>query len=277
MVQCLHCGTIRQNPRLVWESLQHYYPEDYNSYFPLVREIANPLLRLEHRYGPWKRMRAIERRQPGGRLLELGCGSGLLLEEALRSGRWQVTGLEINPWAANKVRQALHIPVIEAPLHKANFPDNYFDVIVYWNVLEHLYQPIEDLRLSYQLLKRGGWLVIGLPNLESWERRLFAQDWIGWELPRHLHLFPRKTLRTILESIGFHWDWSGCISSSHATLGLSLQIWSQARKSNRLSTMLLRSYRSYLGKLVTLPGLWVADKLGLSTILAVFAQKPQSD
>lgn len=274
LVQCLGCGTIRQNPRLTWESLKNYYPEDYNSYYPLVRELRNPIRRIEHRYGPWKRLRAIERRQPGGRLLEVGCGTGLLLEEALRSGKWQVTGLETNPWAANKVRQALHIPVIEAPLTEANLPENHFDAIVYWNVLEHLYEPIDDLRLTYRLLKNGGWLVIGLPNLESWDRRLFDRDWIGWELPRHLHLFPRKTLQAILESIGFRWDWAGCISSSHATLGLSIQIWSQARKANRFSSILLGVYRSYLGKLIALPGLWIADKLGKSTILAVFAQKP---
>lgn len=272
-VRCRKCGALRQNPRLTWTSLQHYYPEDYNAYYPLVREIQNPLRRLDRRYGSWKRMQAIERRQPGGRLLEVGCGTGLLLEEAQRSGRWQVTGLETNAWAADKVRRALGVEVIEYPLQEANLPKKHFDAIVYWNVLEHLYHPVQELRLAHSLLKDGGWLVIGLPNLESWERQVFGRYWIGWELPRHLYLFPQPTLRAILEDSGFRWDWAGNISSSHAVLGLSLQIWSQTWRSQKLARALLGFYRSPLGRLLSLPGLWIADQLGRSTILAVFAQK----
>jgi len=66
LVRCKRCGLYRQNPRLSWEGLKHYYPEDYASHGKLVQEEKGALRQLDKRYGPWKRLRAIERYQPGG-------------------------------------------------------------------------------------------------------------------------------------------------------------------------------------------------------------------
>lgn len=275
-VQCLHCGTYRQNPRLAWDSLRHYYPDTYTSYIPQVSEIHNPLRRLDKRYGSWKRMRAVERHQPGGLLLDVGCGTGLLLEEALRSGKWNVTGIEPSKQAAVYVRQKLNIPVIQDTFSNAALPSEAFDAIVFWNVLEHTYHPVEDLKKAYSALKPGGWVVIGIPSVESWEKTVFGPSWVGWELPRHLYLFPQKTLREILEGVGFRWEGAHCISSSHAVLGLSLNFWSQGWENNHpaLRRLLLQVYNSLFGRLLLLLPLWISDQFNRSTIIAFFVQKP---
>jgi predicted SAM-dependent methyltransferase len=143
-------------------------------------------------------------------------------------------------------------------------------------VLEHTYHPVEDLKKAYSALKPGGWVIIGIPNVESWEKSIFGPAWVGWELPRHLYLFPQKIIREILKSMGFRWEATKCISSSHAVLGLSLDFWSQGwqDKHPKLRKLLLRSYNSIFGRLLFLIPLWISDKFNRSTIIAFFAQKP---
>ena len=70
MARCPDCGTYRQNPRPAWQSLQQFYPEDYASHPPLVQDEPTWLRRLDKRYGPWKRVRAVERHIQKGDLLE---------------------------------------------------------------------------------------------------------------------------------------------------------------------------------------------------------------
>ena len=91
VVRCQRCGILRQNPRLAWVSLKDYYTENYDSHSMLVRHEKGFLRRLDKRYGPWKRLKAMERYSTGGTLLEVGCGTGLFLEEALRSGHFENT------------------------------------------------------------------------------------------------------------------------------------------------------------------------------------------
>jgi len=278
MAHCPQCGVYRQNPRLVWESLQDYNPEDYASHPRLVQDEPTWLRRLDKRYGPWKRLRAVERFQPGGSLLEVGCGTGLFLEEALRSGRWQVTGIEPGSRAAEYARQRLGVDIHHGRFSDIQLPEASFDVVVLWNVVEHLDQPVGDLKYAHRLLKDGGWLVFSVPNLESLERRVFKDYWVGWDLPRHLYLFSQPTLKEILEKIGFRLIARRCISTSYSVLGHSLDFWSQtwAERHPNLRGALLGAYRSLPGRLLMVPPLWLLDRLNLSTILTLFAQKKPS-
>jgi hypothetical protein len=142
-------------------------------------------------------------------------------------------------------------------------------------VFEHLYTPITDLRKAHALLKPGGWLVIGLPNVESWEQRLFGKYWVGWDLPRHLYLFPQPALQAILNREGFRYKASRCISTSYSVLYYTLDFWSQtwAERHPRLRAFLLRSYQTVLVRALLIPPLWLLDRLNLSTVITLFAQK----
>lgn len=278
LARCKRCGAYRQNPRLRWDSLEQYYPEDYTSHPRLVQEEPTRLRRLDKRYGPWKRLRAVERYQPGGKLLEVGCGTGLFLEEALRSGRWEVTGIEPSRRAAEYASQKLGVTVHPGRFSEIALPEETYDVVALWNVVEHLEHPVGDLRYARRLLKPGGWLIFSVPNLESLERRIFGAYWVGWDLPRHLYLFPQETLDGILASLGFRVAGKRCISTSYSVLGHSLDFWSQTwgGRHPRLRRLLLGAYRSIPGRLAMVPPLWVLDKLNLSTILTIFAQKVAS-
>lgn len=275
MVRCTRCGLYRQNPRLIWTSLEKYYPEDYSSHPRLVKDIPNAWRRLDRRYGPWKRIRAIESFQKGGRLLEVGCGTGYFLEEALRSPHWDVSGIEPTTKAAEYAQQNLPANIYKGRFSDVDLPSEYFDVIAMWNVLEHLDHPIADLKYAYHLLKDSGWLVLAVPNLESLEAKIFNQFWVGWDLPRHLYIFPRDLLDEILVSIGFKVITRRCISTSYSVLGHSLDFWSQSWEMThpKARNILLSAYYSIIGRVAMIFPLWFLDRLKTSTIVTVFAQK----
>ncbi len=278
LVRCEGCGLYRQNPRLTWEGLKLYYPDDYASHGKLVQQEHGIFRRLDKRYGPWKRLHAVERFQPGGRMLEVGSGTGLFLEEALRSGRWEVVGVEPSEHAASYTRQHLGVEVVQDLFSDADFQpdcDASFDVIAFWNVFEHLYHPMADLRKAYRLLRPGGWLVIGLPNVEGWEQRIFGKYWVGWDQPRHLYLFPQLSLRAILEKEGFRYETARCLSTSYSVLYYSLDFWSQSWEKDhpRLRKVLLGIYRTLIVRAMLIPPLWLLDHLNLGTVITLFAQK----
>jgi SAM-dependent methyltransferase len=211
-------------------------------------------------------------------MLEVGSGTGLFLEEAIRLGHWDVVGVEPSEHAASYSREALGVEIIQSPFAEAEFPpscDASFDAVVFWNVFEHLYHPVADLRKARRLLKPGGWVVIGLPNVESWEQRIFGKYWVGWDQPRHLYLFPQKTLRHILEKEGFRYETARCLSTSYSVLYYSLDFWSQTweQRFPRLRRLLLRSYRTLLVRALLIPPLWLLDRLKLGTVITIFAQK----
>lgn len=147
---------------------------------------------------------------PGGRLLDVGCGSGELLQRLVALG-WEGWGVEISPEAARYAREQRGLQVLQGDLPGGGFPAAKFDMVVFSHSLEHMFSPTTTLREANRLLRRGGRLFIAVPDASSLEARLFGRWWLGWDLPRHLYHFTLKTLTQSLERAGFHvlkrgWD-----------------------------------------------------------------------
>ena len=184
-------------------------------------------------------------------------------------------GLEPSLDAARYASQHLDCSILHARFSEAVLPDQEFDVVTMWNVLEHLEDPIDDLRRAHSILREGGWMVFSIPNLEGWEAQVFGPYWLGWDLPRHLYLFPRKTLGRILNEVGFERLSMRCIATSHAALGLTLEFWLRARDSaiSSWGEQFLSIYRSMPTRLALALPLRILDQLRLCSIITVFAQK----
>ena len=121
---------------------------------------------------------------PKGKLLDVGCGSGNKLQLAKQLG-WNVAGLEIDPNAVTSARNK-QLNVTEGSYRDlVNFVNEY-DCIICSHVLEHVYNPIEMLKLLNQSLKPGGTLLLSLPNSKSCVRQKFGANWRGLEAPRHI-------------------------------------------------------------------------------------------
>lgn len=70
-------------------------------------------------------------------------------------------------------------------------------------VLEHLHDPKGVLWEVYRVLRPGGLLIVGVPNIESYESKVFENYWIPLQIPRHLYQFSYRTLETMLQKTGF--------------------------------------------------------------------------
>jgi SAM-dependent methyltransferase len=165
---------------------------------------------LEAAYGDWyrprtgrfsgagdlvlRRLRArlasrVDRLAPPGPILDVGAGDGVLVD-ALRARGRSTTGLERKP-----VRTDLRAGEIEALTGP-------YAAVVFWHSLEHLRAPGEALRRAAELLVPGGVLVISLPNVGSWQARVFGDRWFALDLPRHLVHVPAEALIGRIESLG---------------------------------------------------------------------------
>ena len=277
--RCRQCGVLRQDPRLIWEHLSTYYPYDYAAYAYNAGEMKSPLRQLINNYGNVKRRRFVEKHQSSGRLLEVGCGTGAFLRETVKSGRWEVEGIEPNRAAATYTAKMLGVPIHQGRFSEVDLKPAAYDAIVLWCVLEHLSQPMQDLRRCYSLLKSGGWLFFSMPNYESLGAKVFGPYWSGWDLPRHLYVFPRPVLRQMLTHIGFGHTSEQCISTSYNTLGHSIEFWSQSWESKypRARQILLNAYRSWFARIGLLLPLVLLDRLNLTTNITIAVQKiPES-
>jgi SAM-dependent methyltransferase len=272
MVRCDGCGLHYLNPQPEEDELEQYYPEDYDPFAtPHPDELPLPQ-RLSVRYGLHKRCRAVTRWKQGGQLLEIGCANGLFLDAMRRQDGWQVWGVEINESAVRYAREQLHLELFHGTLEEAAFPDGSFDTVVMWDVLEHLHQPRDALTEIRRVLKPDGLLCLRLPVLDSWDRRLFGPYWAGWDAPRHLTLFSRRTLSQMLARAGFRIQHTACIAGGYTTFALSLRFWARDHLSVRAQARLRRFLEALPVRLITAPYFYLVDRLGKCTVVTVFAR-----
>ena len=137
---------------------------------------------------------------PHGSLLDVGCGHGVLLDEARKLG-YDVTGLELSSDAARHARETLGLDVHEVPLERFDPGGRKFDVVMLADVIEHLEDPVGALDRCYDLLADGGVLVVVTPDPSSKTAQLAGSKWWGY-IPAHMCLLPRKTLRELLAARG---------------------------------------------------------------------------
>ena len=185
---CASCGTIQQ-PALPAgvELLDLYRAMEDDAYLDEEAGRRATSRRL---------LRHVEKAAPRGRLLEVGCGHGLLLDEARRRG-WAVTGLE-PARAARAHAESIGLDVRDALLEDLDpATDGGYQAIVMADVIEHLEDPVGALRAAAALLAPGGALCVVTPDPSSRTARLAGARWWGY-LPAHTFLLPRRTLKRLL-------------------------------------------------------------------------------
>jgi len=131
----------------------------------------------------------------------VGCASGFFLKVARDRG-WDAEGVEPNKWLVKWGNEQFGLRMKAATMREANFPAESFDVITMWDVLEHTPDPDAELKEAHRLLKRGGFLLVNIPDSGSSFARVFGKRW-WFVLSVHLYYFTTKTLKAMLEKNGF--------------------------------------------------------------------------
>lgn len=136
-----------------------------------------------------------------GKVLDVGCGAGRYLGYLKEMG-WDTYGLDISQLAVDTANRAKVGKIYLGDLEHNELPKNFFDVINFNHVFEHLQNPDKMLAEANKLLKPGGEIIIVLPNFSSLAAKVFKRNWGGFDIPRHLFFWNEKSLRIRLESCG---------------------------------------------------------------------------
>jgi SAM-dependent methyltransferase len=140
-----------------------------------------------------------------GRLLDIGCGSGLFLKCAIDAG-WEAEGIDPSSGHCASARSipGLNSRIHETTLKYARLPAASFDVVTMWDVLEHVPDPICFLKDAGSFLKSGGVLFAKVPNLDSIQARVLGWKW-PMLLPEHLNYFNSGSLRMCGSKADLQW------------------------------------------------------------------------
>ncbi|MBN2211639.1 MAG: class I SAM-dependent methyltransferase [Sedimentisphaerales bacterium] len=213
IVKCRYCGLIYTYPR----------PADHNATY-LADEVTAAALEAHGRakQGVFERvlqrialLRQHEyRSKEQSKLLDMGCGSGHFLNIARECG-YEVTGIEPASGPARYARERFGLNVLQAPANACDLPENSFDVVTAWDVIEHVADPRGMMALAARWLKPNGVMALRFPagNWHKFKARLL-HDCLQWRRPvfsptMHYTFFDEDTFlkmahRTGLSVQSFH-------------------------------------------------------------------------
>lgn len=199
LYQCSSCGTSFINPMPDSKTLAKYYDKDYygsgeGKFLSSVEGIVA--------FFRYLRARTIRRLIPAGRVLDVGCGRGLMLK-FLKSRGYEVHGVELDTVAAARARNNLNQEIFHTLEEPVQCLPQQYQAICFWHSLEHLPEPGKTLRTADRLLAPEGVLVISAPHMESLQSRLSGQSWLHLDLPRHLVHFDMKRLSGFFQTKGY--------------------------------------------------------------------------
>ena len=146
-------------------------------------------------------------RLPPAKVLELGCAHGGSVA-ILNWAGFDATGLELSPWVVDYAKKTFNIPMLLGPLEDLELPAATFDVVVLYDVLEHLADPLTTMRVAASLLKKDGLFIVQTPNYEEhqvYAEMLDRQDRFLDQMKsiEHIYLFSHRSISRFFQQLGF--------------------------------------------------------------------------
>ena len=202
IIRCRNCGLISISPQPSRQELKKHYSFDSGYHLSLKSKKVQKKKIKQFR----KRLMLIKKYKKTGKLLDIGCSTGLFLDIAKKDG-WAVQGIEFSKDTSEIARQK-GLDIFTGDL--LEFEDKKFDVITMWDVIEHTQNPSEILKKAGSMLDENGLLFIITPNasgvLPKLAYFLFGKtikEWAHPEPPGHLFQFSKATLKKMLNKNNF--------------------------------------------------------------------------
>lgn len=199
IIECENCKLLFTIPCPTPDKIGSYYKsEDYLSHNDekkgLFAKIYNSVKKINIKN---KFKIAISRQLSAVSLLDIGCGVGDFLLYAKEKG-CDITGIEPNDDARKIAEKKLNCKIL-SPEELQNIPDNSFDVVTMWHVLEHVADLKTEIHHLQRILRKDGRLIIALPNHKSYDAEYYKDKWAAYDVPRHHNHFSQTSIRNIFK------------------------------------------------------------------------------
>ncbi|MEN2282928.1 methyltransferase domain-containing protein [Algoriphagus sp. SE2] len=213
-VSCNNCHLVFANPMADSEELTEYYSNYYDKehyeavdyknlileHFGRIKNLEIPSIKKEARF-----LKALK---SGDKFLDVGCGLGLGLAYAQQL-ECELFATEFDKGALEFVKSHFPVKTYQGDIWDANYPDNFFDFIHISHVIEHVLDPKAYIKEMKRILKPGGRVAIGTPNMSSnlyrfhrWSKLLRLQVPDIIDGVEHTFIFPKALLRDLCEEQG---------------------------------------------------------------------------
>jgi 2-polyprenyl-3-methyl-5-hydroxy-6-metoxy-1,4-benzoquinol methylase len=146
-----------------------------------------------------KILNIVRKYRAKGKLLDVGAGSGILVEQAIDLG-YDAEGIEPSGWLVNKAKE------YNLPIHLGILPhqdiQGPYDIVTLIDVIEHVSDPRKLLSDIQKLINREGIIIVVTPDVGSFFARIMGWKWWHFRLA-HLGYFNKKTFKSIFNATGF--------------------------------------------------------------------------
>ncbi|OGK23188.1 hypothetical protein A3H80_04025 [Candidatus Roizmanbacteria bacterium RIFCSPLOWO2_02_FULL_37_19] len=194
IVKCNKDGLIYSTPILEYKKIEKLYRKSFTTYDEHIKN-------LNETYGYY--LKELNRfKSKKSRLLEIGCGNGFFLKEALFQGYKEVFGVEPGSKSVSMAPPEIRKNIVIDLFKHGLFKDNFFDVICCFQTFDHIPNPNEFLSECYKILKKGGHVLFINHDVESLSARILRESSPIIDI-EHTYLYSKKTMREIFSKNKF--------------------------------------------------------------------------
>lgn len=195
IVRCLNCGLTYSNPIYDPDKIVSLYKESCNPTEDDIKSSGKV-------YASYLKS-VLNKLSDKLKILDIGCGDGFFLKEAKRLGFKELYGVEPSKNAVNNLIPELNRKKIIIDIFKrSQFKKDFFDVITFFQVFDHVLNPNKFLQDCHYLLKPGGYVLAIMHDAKSWQARLLGEKSPIFDF-QHIYLFDKKNIKKIFENNGF--------------------------------------------------------------------------
>lgn len=208
IVRCRTCGLLRSDPVVDVATMNELYRA---STFDYGEELDG----LRTTYGvALDAIGALARSRHG--LLDIGCGSGFVLELAQRRGWKDPRGAEPSADAVAKADPAIRAQIVQDVMRPGLFEPESFDAITLFQVLDHMPDPGALLTECLNVLRPGGVILAFNHNAAAWSARLLKERSPIIDV-EHTYLYTPDTMRRLFSGVGFEVDSVDGVRNTYST------------------------------------------------------------
>jgi SAM-dependent methyltransferase len=199
-LECWRCGLVGINPLTVFADIDRrtfdsernivaWADMDYDTY-EADKLWATGVLYEQYEYESFRKT---------NRVLDVSCGPGVSLSWLRDTKGWEPYGIDPDLHSVRMARERYRLEIANGLIDDVAKPDEHFDIVVFDNSLEHTFDPLGALLTSFRLLRKGGMLLVFVPNADGLRTRVtnLNAHWGHW------FFYRAQVLARTFERIGF--------------------------------------------------------------------------